>query len=58
MRAPMTGILLIVEMTQSVTLMAPLLLASVAAVVVASWVRSPPIYDTLGERMGAVRHRG
>ena len=50
-RAPLTGVLLIVEMTQSVTLLAPLLLASVAAVVVSSVLRSPPIYDTLRERM-------
>ena len=50
-RAPLTGVVLIVEMTESVTLLAPLLLASVAAVVVASVLRSPPIYDTLRERM-------
>ena len=54
-RAPLTGVVLIVEMTQSVTLLAPLLLASVAAVVVASVLRSPPIYDTLRERMGPAR---
>ena len=50
-RAPLTGVLLLVEMTQSVTLLAPLLLASVAAVLVASVLKSPPIYDTLRERM-------
>ena len=54
-RAPLTGVVLIVEMTESVTLLAPLLLASVAAVVVASVLRSPPIYDTLRERMGPSR---
>ena len=54
-RAPLTGVLLIVEMTQSVTLLAPMLLASVAAVVVASVLRSPPIYDTLRERMALAR---
>jgi len=50
-RAPLTGVVLIVEMTESVALLAPLLLASVAAVVVASVSRSPPIYDTLRARM-------
>jgi CIC family chloride channel protein len=57
-RAPLTGILLIVEMTRSVSLMAPLLLASVAAVVVASRLGSPPIYDTLRERMRTARTGG
>ena len=42
-------------MTQSVTLLAPMLLATVAAVVVASVLRSPPIYDTLRERMARSR---
>lgn len=50
-RAPLTGVLLIVEMTQSVALMVPLLLASVSAVLVATVLGSPPIYDTLRERM-------
>ena len=54
-RAPLTGVVLIVEMTQSVTLLAPMLLATVAAVVVASVLRSPPIYDTLRERMARSR---
>lgn len=50
-RAPFTGILLAVEMTGNVTLMVPLLLASVAAVAVATALGNPPIYDTLRARM-------
>lgn len=50
-RAPFTGILLAVEMTGTVTLMVPLLLASVAAVAVATALGDPPIYDTLRARM-------
>lgn len=51
-RAPVTGILLICEMSGSVTLMVPLLLASVGAAVVASLLRGEPIYDSLRARMG------
>ena len=52
-RAPVTGVLLICEMSGSVTLMVPLLLASVGAAVVASLLRGEPIYDSLRARMGA-----
>lgn len=50
-RAPFTGVLLVVEMTGNVVLMVPLLLASVAAVAVATALGNPPIYDTLRARM-------
>ncbi len=50
-RAPFTGILLAVEMSGNIVLMIPLLLASVAAVAVASALGNPPIYDTLRARM-------
>lgn len=50
-RAPVTGVLLICEMSGSVTLMVPLLLASVGAAVVASLLRGEPIYDSLRARM-------
>lgn len=56
-RAPFTGILLVVEMTGNVTLMIPLLLASVAAVAVATALGNPPIYDTLRARMIAARRQ-
>lgn len=51
-RAPVTGVLLICEMSGTVTLMIPLLLASVAAALVASLMRGEPIYDSLRARMG------
>jgi len=50
-RAPLTGILLICEMSGTVTLMLPLLLSSVGAMVTASLLRGEPIYDSLRERM-------
>jgi len=46
-RAPLTGILLVIEMTGSTALMVPLLTASGAAVLVASLLRNEPIYDSL-----------
>jgi len=51
-RAPVTGILLISEMSGTVSLMTPLLLACVMATLVASLLRGEPIYDSLRERMG------
>jgi len=50
-RAPFTGILLVIEMSGSVTLVAPLITASVAACLVASLMRGEPIYDSLRARM-------
>lgn len=52
-RAPLTGILLVIEMTGRVDLTIPLLFASVAAVVVATLLRGEPIYDSLLDRMRA-----
>lgn len=49
-RAPLTGIVLMVEMTESYTLMLPLLAASFAAQWVADRLGSAPIYDSLLER--------
>jgi chloride channel protein, CIC family len=51
-RAPVTGILLICEMSGTVSLMIPLLIASVMAALVASLLRGEPIYDSLRTRMG------
>jgi len=56
-RAPVTGVLLICEMSGSVTLMVPLLLSSVGAAVVASLLRGEPIYDSLRARMGTSASR-
>lgn len=50
-RAPLTGVLLMIEMTGSVSLMAPLLVASVSSAAIATMMRGEPIYDTLRARM-------
>jgi len=50
-RAPFTGVVLICEMSGSVTLVAPLIVASVMACLVASLMRGEPIYDSLRARM-------
>lgn len=46
-RAPITGIALIIEMTALTTLTVAMLIATGAAVVTAMIVKSPPVYDTL-----------
>ncbi len=50
-RAPLTGVLLMIEMTGTVSLMAPLLVASVTSAAIATLMRGEPIYDTLRARM-------
>ena len=47
-RAPLTGIVLVVEMTGEQTLMLPLVLASAVSYAVAEWLKTEPIYETLG----------
>jgi CIC family chloride channel protein len=54
-RAPVTGIVLVTEMTASFTLLLPMLTACFTAMIVPMLLRVPPIYDSLGER--AARHR-
>jgi CIC family chloride channel protein len=49
-RAPLTGIVLIVEMTNSYELMLPLLVACFAAYAVADFIMDRPIYEALLER--------
>ncbi|MCB1034308.1 MAG: H(+)/Cl(-) exchange transporter ClcA [Acidobacteria bacterium] len=49
-RAPLTGIVLMLEMTQSYALMLPLLVATYVAQTVADWMGDRPIYETLLER--------
>jgi chloride channel protein, CIC family len=46
-RAPVTGIILVTEMTGSFTLLLPMLLACFAAMTVPALLRDPPIYDSL-----------
>ena len=49
-RAPITGMVLVVEMTASTAAIVPMLAATGAAVLAAYLAGSPPIYDSLGER--------
>ncbi len=55
-RAPFTGILLITEMSGSVSLIVPLVIAGVTATVVADRLNGEPIYDSLRARMNATAH--
>ncbi|MEG1970086.1 MAG: ClC family H(+)/Cl(-) exchange transporter [Burkholderiaceae bacterium] len=50
-RAPLTGIVLIVEMTATTSQIVPMLGATTLAVVAATVLRGPPVYDTLRLRM-------
>ncbi len=50
-RAPVTGIVLVIEMTAAFTSLLPMLAASFAAMLVAQWMGSAPIYDSLRSRM-------
>ncbi len=49
-RAPVTGIILVIEMTASFTLLLPMLSACFAAMVVTNLLGNAPIYDSLRER--------
>lgn len=49
-RAPLTGIVLILEMTENYSLMLPLLIACFAAYALADLLRQEPIYEALLER--------
>ncbi len=53
-RAPITGLILVTEMTATVIMLPPMLLACAVAMLVASVLRSEPIYDSLTAR--AVRN--
>jgi chloride channel protein, CIC family len=46
-QAPVTGIVLVTEMTAAFTTLLPMLASCLAAMVVANLLRSPPIYDSL-----------
>ncbi|MCX4632204.1 ClC family H(+)/Cl(-) exchange transporter [Streptomyces sp. NBC_01443] len=50
-RAPVTGVVLVVEMTGATPLLVPLLIACFAATVTADRLGSEPIYDSLRRRM-------
>ena len=49
-RAPLTGIVLVVEMTPNVTLLLPMLGACFMSMLAPTLMRNPPIYDSLRER--------
>lgn len=49
-RAPLTGIVLVMELTGTFALLLPLLAATFAAMVIANVLGVPPIYDSLGAR--------
>ena len=48
-RAPLTGIVLVVEMTAAVTMLLPMMGACFVAMLVPTLLRDPPIYDSLRE---------
>jgi len=50
-RAPLTGIVLVIEMTATTSVAVPMMATTAAAVLAAYLVGSPPIYDSLRERM-------
>ncbi len=50
-RAPVTGIVLVIEMTGAVATLLPMLVACFVAMAVADLVGIPPIYDALRERL-------
>lgn len=50
-RAPVTGMVVVTEMTATTETLVPMMAATAAAVLVAYVLRSPPIYESLRERM-------
>jgi CIC family chloride channel protein len=48
-RAPVTGIVLVIEMTASFTMLLPMLAACFTAMLVPTLLGNPPIYDSLGK---------
>jgi CIC family chloride channel protein len=48
-RAPVTGIVLVTEMTANVTMLLPMLGACFVAMLVPMLLRDPPIYESLRE---------
>jgi chloride channel protein, CIC family len=50
-QAPITGIVLVIEMTAAFTTLLPMLVACFAAIVAVNFLRTAPIYDSLRERV-------
>jgi chloride channel protein, CIC family len=57
-RAPLTGIVLVTEMTASVVMLLPMLGACFVAMLVPTLLRDAPIYDALRDRLLARRRTG
>jgi chloride channel protein, CIC family len=57
-RAPLTGIVLVTEMTASVVMLLPMLGACFIAMLVPALLRDAPIYDALRDRLLARRRAG
>lgn len=58
-RAPMTSVLIIVELTSGYGLILPLMLANMSAYALARYLRPVPIYEALLEQDGVhLKHRG
>jgi CIC family chloride channel protein len=60
-RAPVTGMVVVTEMTATTATLVPMMAATAAAVLVANLVGSPPIYESLRERMpdeASIERRG
>jgi CIC family chloride channel protein len=64
-QAPVTGIVLVIEMTAAFTMLSPMIAACFAAMLVPNLLNSAPIYDSLRERVfrlqkseGAIRVEG
>jgi CIC family chloride channel protein len=55
-RAPVTGIILVIEMTAGFTLLLPMLSACFTAMLVPTIMGNPPIYDSLGAKSRPVAH--
>jgi CIC family chloride channel protein len=53
-QAPVTGIVLVIEMTASFTMLLPMVAACFAAMLLPNLVGSAPIYDSLRTRIGLV----
>lgn len=58
-RAPMTSVLIIVELTSGYGLILPLMIANMSAYALARWLRPVPIYEALLQQDGIhLQHRG
>ena len=55
-QAPVTGIVLVIEMTASFTMLLPMIAACFAAMLVPNLLRGAPIYDSLRERLFRLQH--